>query len=424
VAGLGGNACLGSAQQDQLAALVQQKLDGGAVGAFPQAFVHPICVEGVGTRLGVFPAPARNQAELRLYESRLRALDLPSNLLAFQNFTFFFSVGLLDALAKSMVKDPSAQAKFAASGIRVDDATVSSGGGTVVTTITGAVVKTLPHARFTLALSDQFSAVPNGATIVLPDPLSGGTRSFPELRIHSSTESDLDVGLAGVILALIGGLLGVAVLAVLGPLVGTVATVIGAVVSILAGGAFGGELGRLGSARPPSGLAGAGSAAVAALPEDVLEPRQGTEPGAKKIAFSYDEVRAAAAGPAVVGKISEQPRVPKVVRIDPRQASALVGEAPVVVLSAVTADLRLPLRFDWHSSAGTVSAAGAAQPRVTYAPLPNPGDAVRDVLTVAITDADRLSAQGTGELTITAFEEPPDTDLPPHHPSPPMPEIE
>jgi hypothetical protein len=40
---------------------------------------------------------------------------------------------------------------------------------------------------------------------------------------------------------------------------------------------------------------------------------------------------------------------------------------------------------------------------------------------VTVTDADRLQADGTGTLTMTAVSLPPESDLPPRHPSPQMP---
>jgi hypothetical protein len=40
---------------------------------------------------------------------------------------------------------------------------------------------------------------------------------------------------------------------------------------------------------------------------------------------------------------------------------------------------------------------------------------------VTVTDTDRLQADGTGTLTMTAVSLPPESDLPPRHPSPQMP---
>jgi hypothetical protein len=398
-AGLSGE-CLSDAD----AAEVKSRVEAQARGIVPNAHVLPLCVQGSGTRFGVFARAPASGEETERFTTNLRNLSLSTPFPT--NYGIYVSLGLLRAGAQA--KLPEIDQNLKEEGATAKSLHVEFSNGKIITRIEGKITKTLPDVPFSAVVRDSFDAIQVvNEQIVFQPSGAGKPFQFPKLRLQCDSKVTLDTDRAALIAA-----------AILTFLAGSLAAAFSGPAAIpffVASAAAVAQNVAVLSREPPQ-QGGAACAFVQMVQAaDVLLPRpklgKGTpllsEQAPMKIAFSYDSVDERPDGLVVAGKLSEQERAPRLGRIRPGAVGAELGEEVASArLSVSTHDLREPLTYGWTPGAGvTLDNTAAASPRATF-PLAGigPDDNVTRRVSVTVTDADELSASADADIAVSVID--------------------
>jgi hypothetical protein len=222
---------------------------------------------------------------------------------------------------------------------------------TVSATITGFDERPWPDVDFTLATTDSLSV--------------GAGR----VQCQSATSFDVDTSVLNVLTGVFG---------ILVPPLGLVFGIEDIIVS--------------GADAPSTTRASLGGPAVQFFPGTILLPL-----GLKATA-TYSRVGVDGSGITAGGSFSVSLRSPVASISGPRTLSAATGVSAVGSYSAITNDMRPPLRYSWSAS-GSVSQPSAFGTRVTFGSGAKTGS-----VSVTVSDADSLSATSTISVSIRSVD--------------------